>query len=118
MCPDCAAWQFDTSPSTRTSGKARSSRSLIVSVSSLTFQTRRCGARSNREDWFMSLAAVRIHDPHDERQTRAQQDAGDNREIEAAMTALIGDIARQTAQPKRQPRAEEQRSPGANQHDA
>src|SRR5580693_8454878 len=100
MCPDCAAWQFETSPSTHTSGKARSSSSLIVSVSSLTFQTRRCGARSKSEDWLISSAAEGIHDPHDERKSHAQQDAGDDREIETAVAALVGNVARQAAQPE------------------
>src|SRR5579863_10309021 len=66
----------------------------------------------------MALAAEVIHNPENQRKSHAQDDASNNRKVEAAVAALIGDIAGQAAEPKRKPRAEHQQSTGANKHDA
>src|SRR5580658_1358215 len=88
------------------------------SFSSLTFQTRRSGARSKREDWLMALAAEMIHDPGNQRQREAHQKAGHDRKVKAAVPALIGNVSGQAAEPERQARAEQEQSAGSDQHHA
>ena len=91
---------------------------LICSVSSLTFQTRRCGARSKSNVWLIGLAAEEIHDPEQKREDSTEEQASNDWKIEAAVSSLVGDVARQAAEAKGQSRSEEQECSYYNQNDA
>src|ERR1700730_11220766 len=114
-------WQFETSPSTHTSGSAASSSSRMRAVSSLTFQVRRSGIKLKSEVWLMALSAEMIHNPHQQAQNHAQKNARHHRKIKTSIPPLINNIARQTSQPKRQFSAERQQRAHAcqrnSQHD-
>src|ERR1700758_3595525 len=56
------------------------------------------------------LAPEQIYDPENQRERDAQHDASDDWKIEAAIFALIGDIAGQASEAKGQPPAEKQKS--------
>src|SRR5271155_4397431 len=101
-------WQFETSPSTHTSGSADSSNSRMRAVSSLTFQVRRSGIKLKSDVWLMVLSAKMIHKPHQQTQNHAQQNASHHRKIKASIPSLIHNIARQTPQPKWQCSAKRQ----------
>jgi hypothetical protein len=58
----------------------------------------------------MVLAPEQIYDPKNQRECDAEHDASDDRKIEAAVLALIGDIAGQTSKPKWQSSAEGKKS--------
>src|ERR1700722_13485881 len=66
----------------------------------------------------MMSASEEINDPHDHRQRKAQNNASDDRKVEAAMAALICDIPRQPAKAERQSGSEEKQRPGPDQKDA
>src|SRR5580704_17515098 len=114
-------WQFDTSPSTHTSGSADSNSSRMRAVSSLTFQVRRSGIKLKSDVWLMALSAEMIHNPHQQTQNRTQQNARHHRKIKTPIPPLINNIARQTPQPKRQSSAKCQQRANArhrnSQHD-
>src|SRR5271163_1422103 len=99
-------WQFDTSPSTHTSGSADSNSSRMRAVSSLTFQVRRSGIKLKSDVWLMALSAEMIHNPQQQSQNHAQQNARHHRKIKAAISSLANNIARQTSQPKWQSAAQ------------
>src|SRR5580658_9597243 len=88
------------------------------SVISLTSQMCRAGARSKRDDWLMDLTAEIIHDPENQREREAQNNAGDNRKIKSSMAALIGDVSGKAAEAKRKTRAEKQERAGSDKQDA
>ncbi len=52
------------------------------------------------------LATERIYNPENQRERSAQHDTSDDRKIEAAIFALIGDIAGKASEAKRQSSAE------------
>src|SRR5580704_14683879 len=109
-------WQFDTSPSTHTSGSADSSSSRMRAVSSLTFHVRRSGIKLKSDVWLMVLSAEIIHNPHQQTQNHAQQNARHHRKIKTSIPSLIHNIARQSPQPKRQSSAKRQQRANARQH--
>jgi hypothetical protein len=63
-------------------------------------------------------APEEINDPHDQRQDEAQNDASDDWEIEAAVAALVGDVARKSAESKWQPAPEEKQSSDSDEKEA
>src|SRR5580658_7910110 len=111
-------WQFDTSPSTHTSGSADSNNSRMRAVSSLTFQVRRSGIRLKSDVWLMALSAEMIHNPKQQTQNRAQQNASHHRKIKTAISPLIHNIARQASQPKGQFSIKCQQRANARQHNS
>src|SRR5580704_13165799 len=96
-------WQFDTSPSTHTSGSADSNSSRMRAVSSLTFQVRRSGIKLKSDVWLMVLSAEMIHNPHQQTQNPAQQNASHHWKIKTSTPPLIHNIARQAPQPAKSP---------------
>src|SRR5271169_3989506 len=106
-------WQFDTSPSTHTSGSAASSSSRIRAVSSLTFQVRRSGIKLKSDVWLIVLSAEMIHNPQQQTQNHAQQNARHHRKIKTSIPPLINNIAGQAPQPKWQSAAQCQQRPHA-----
>src|ERR1700722_5470123 len=110
--------QFDTSPSTHTSGSAASNNSRMRAVSSLTFQVRRSGIKLKSDVWLMTLSADMIHNPHQQAQNDAQQNARHHWKIKTAIPPLIHHIARQTPQSKRQSSAEDEQGAHTGQHDS
>src|SRR5271155_1824794 len=109
-------WQFETSPSTHTSGNADSSSSRMRAVSSLTFQVRRSGIKLKSDVWLMALSAEMIHNPKQQTQNHAQQNARHNRKIRTSIPPLIHNIARQAPQPERQFSTKYQQRPHSSQH--
>src|SRR5271156_4971627 len=109
-------WQFDTSPSTHTSGSADSNSSRMRAVSSLTFQVRRSGIKLKSVVWLMALSAEMIHNPHQQTQNHAQQNARHHRKIKTSISPLINNIAGQASQPEWQSAAECQQRPHASEH--
>src|SRR5580692_9894901 len=95
-------WQFDTSPSTHTSGSADSSSSRMRAVSSLTFQVRCSGIKLKSDVWLMALSAEMIYNPQQQTQNHAQQNARHHRKITTAISPLVRNVAGQTPQPERQ----------------
>src|SRR5580658_919316 len=111
-------WQFDTSPSTHTSGSADSNNSRMRAVSSLTFQVRRSGIRLKSEVWLMVLSAEMIHKPQQQTQNPAQQNASHHRKIKTSIPPLIHNITGQTPQPKWQFSAKHQQRADACQYNS
>src|SRR5580658_9535834 len=111
-------WQFETSPSTHTSGSADSSSSRMRAVSSLTFQVRRSGIKLKSDVWLMALSAEMIHNPQQQTQNHAQQNARHHRKIKTSIPPLINNIARQASQPKRQLSAQHEQRAHACQHNS
>src|SRR5271156_4471146 len=109
-------WQFETSPSTHTSGSADSSNSRMRAVSSLTFQVRRYGIKLKRDVWLMASSAEMIHNPQQQTQNHAQQNARHHGKIKTSSASLINNFARQAPQPKWQFSAERQQRAHAKQH--
>jgi len=58
----------------------------------------------------MVLAPEQIYNPENQRKRDAQHNASDDRKVEAAILALIGDIARQASELKWQSSAEGKKS--------
>jgi len=58
----------------------------------------------------MVLAPEQIYNPENQREYDAERNASDDWKIEAAVLALIGDIARQASEPKWQSYAEGKKS--------
>jgi hypothetical protein len=56
------------------------------------------------------LATEQIYNPENQRERNAQHDASDDRKIEAAIFALISDIAGKASEAKRQSSAEKEKS--------
>src|SRR5580658_2992282 len=109
-------WQFDTSPSTHTSGSAASSSSRMRAVSSLTFQVRRSGIKLKSDVWLMALSAKMIYNPQQQAQNHAEENARHDRKIKTSIPPLINNITRQTPQSKWQFSAERQQRAHTGQH--
>ncbi len=66
----------------------------------------------------MALAPEEIHDPHQQRQDDAHNNASHDRKIKTTVAALHDNIAGQTAQAERQLRTRHQKRSGCRQDDA
>jgi hypothetical protein len=64
------------------------------------------------------LSTEQIYDPKNQSERDAQHDASDDRKIEAAIFALIGDIAGQASKAKRQSPAERKKCANNNEDDS
>jgi hypothetical protein len=73
---------------------------------------------SKSEGWLIFLSTERVHDPKQQSEREAYEDARDNREIKTAMSALVADVAGKTSQTKRQLCAEAQKETGGDQYNA
>src|ERR1700689_5908057 len=93
-------WQFETSPSTHTSGSADSSNSRMRAVSSLTFQVRRSGIKLKSEVWLMTLSAEMIHNPQQQTHNHAQQNARHHRKIKTSIPPLRRNVSSPTRRAK------------------
>ena len=66
----------------------------------------------------MALAAERIDDPRIKVRRDAEQDARDDRKIEAAVASLVGDVARKAAEAKGQLAGVDEQRSRANRDDS
>jgi hypothetical protein len=68
------------------------------------------------EVWLMTLSAEMIHNPQQQTQNHAQQNARHHRKIKTSIPSLIRNIAGQTPQTKWQSSAKRQQRARAKQH--
>src|ERR1700722_16666324 len=97
------------------SGRVPPSSAQIRAFSSLTFHTRRSGINENKLAWLMKSAPEQIQNPHQESKQYANDNAGHDGEIKAAVATLNHDVARKPANPVRQFCSRQEQPSEANQ---